>query len=65
MSFFSDDCHVSWRRSSYSIANGDCVEVAEQLGEILLRDSKDPVGWVLRCSPKAWRVCVAALRTDR
>lgn len=34
---------VAWRTSSYSGANGDCVEVGRPApGVIAVRDSKDP-----------------------
>jgi hypothetical protein len=39
----------AWRNASYSVGNGECVEVAD-LGVDLIgvRDSKDPLGPVLR-----------------
>ncbi len=33
---------LSWRKSTYSGANGDCVEVAEHGNLIALRHSKEP-----------------------
>jgi hypothetical protein len=63
MSCAGNDRHVSWRKSSYSIANGDCVETATRPGEIMLRDSRNPAGALLRCSPDAWRVLLAALKS--
>lgn len=33
---------LNWRKSSYSGANGDCVEVAESEGRIAVRHSKEP-----------------------
>ena len=40
-----------WRKSSFSVAAGECVEVAV-LGDdcVGVRDSKDPEGGVLRFS---------------
>nr|WP_218888281.1 DUF397 domain-containing protein [Saccharopolyspora hordei] len=35
----------TWQKSSYSNANGNCVELSSPLG--LIRDSKDPDGPVL------------------
>ncbi|MFD3522558.1 DUF397 domain-containing protein [Streptomyces sp. NPDC058653] len=45
-----------WRKSSYSNGDGgECVEVADdQLGVILVRDSKNPTGPVLVLHPAAW-----------
>jgi hypothetical protein len=45
-----------WRKSSLSLANGNCVEVAapHPVG-IGVRDSTDPAGPVLRFSPDEWR----------
>ncbi|MDA3624201.1 DUF397 domain-containing protein [Saccharopolyspora sp. WRP15-2] len=36
---------TTWRKSSYSNANGNCVELSDPRG--LIRDSKDPEGPVL------------------
>jgi hypothetical protein len=35
---------AKWLKSSYSSANGQCVEVAALYGSVALRDSKDPYG---------------------
>ncbi|MET9290481.1 DUF397 domain-containing protein [Streptomyces sp. NPDC003077] len=44
-----------WRKSSYSGAGGDCVEVADDLfGGIWVRDSKGPDGNVLAFSSGDW-----------
>ncbi|GAA3288994.1 DUF397 domain-containing protein [Dactylosporangium vinaceum] len=55
---------VRWRKSSYSSDTANCVEFAvlPAIG-IGVRDSKDPGGPVLACSPEAWRGFVAAVRT--
>jgi Domain of unknown function (DUF397) len=52
-----------WRTSSYSLSNGDCVEVAS-LGEagMGVRDSKDRSGPVLTFSAVQWRSFVAGVR---
>ena len=44
---------VIWRKSLRS-AQGECVEVAENGTEILIRDSKDPSGPVLVCRRDRW-----------
>ncbi|MFI7517644.1 DUF397 domain-containing protein [Micromonospora echinofusca] len=46
---------VVWRKSSRS-DDGNCVEVASTVGSILVRDSKDSAGPVLRFGLKQWRV---------
>ncbi|MEU8508310.1 DUF397 domain-containing protein [Streptomyces brevispora] len=38
---------IHWRKASFSADTGACVELAEQDGEILLRESDDP-GVVVR-----------------
>lgn len=44
-----------WCRSSYCTgADATCVEVAIQDANVLLRDSKDPRGPVLRFSREEW-----------
>jgi len=49
---------ISWRRSRFSTHNGACVEVASVTDGILIRDSVDPDGPVLRCSGQAWRAFI-------
>jgi Domain of unknown function (DUF397) len=47
-----------WRKSSYSGGNGGaCIEIATgtPAGHVLVRDSKDTTGALLRFSPDAWR----------
>lgn len=62
MSYLHVDSHVAWRRSSRSIANGDCVEAVCWPEEIAVRDSKDPAGFILRYSVSAWRAFVTRLK---
>jgi len=45
-----------WIKSSYSGGQGgDCIEVAPSGPDVLVRDTKDRQGPVLRLSPDAWR----------
>jgi hypothetical protein len=56
---------MTWRKSSYSGANGgQCAEVGTAPGAVLVRDSKDPDGPRLAFGPQAWAAFTAALRTD-
>ncbi|WP_317443881.1 DUF397 domain-containing protein [Streptomyces collinus] len=46
---------AAWFKSSYSTGNGgECVEVAEASGAVLIRDSKVRSGPVLTVAPEAW-----------
>ena len=45
---------VNWRKSTYSRANGNCVEVGTGHALVVVRDSQDPDGPVIDVSPKAW-----------
>jgi hypothetical protein len=47
---------MNWRKSSYSgQSGGNCVEVAGHGRRVLVRDTKNKAGAVLRFSPAAWR----------
>jgi|tagenome__1003787_1003787.scaffolds.fasta_scaffold20936660_2 hypothetical protein len=45
--------HLRWRKASAS-SIGNCVEVAADCGEVLLRDSKDPTGPWIRYTAAEW-----------
>lgn len=52
-----------WHTSSYSGANGDCVEVATGLpGGVAVRDSKDRTGPVLSFTAGEWQAFLAGIR---
>lgn len=54
----------SWRKSSYSMSNGQCLEIARLAdGHIGIRDSKMPRGSVLRFEPGTWVAFTTELRT--
>jgi len=48
---------ATWRKSSYSGGNGGgCIEVGTQAAaRVLVRDTTDRTGPVLRFSPAAWQ----------
>jgi hypothetical protein len=64
----ADGCHPGqgWRKSSYSMSNGQCLEIARLPGgRIGVRDSKAaPEGLVLRFQPQTWAAFLAELRTS-
>ena len=44
-----------WRKSSYSGSDGgNCIEVADHGNRVLVRDTQDRAGPVLRFTPVAW-----------
>ncbi len=51
----------AWRKSTYTVNAGQCVECAEGHGDRAVRDSKDPTGPVLTCSPAQWGAFIAAI----
>ena len=55
---------LQWRKARRSAGNGACVEVAPSNGQILIRDSTDPSGPVLRYSASAFRSLVYEIRED-
>jgi hypothetical protein len=47
---------LNWRKASYSSNGGaNCVEVADHGKDVIVRDTQDRTGAVLRLSPAAWR----------
>jgi hypothetical protein len=58
-----DKVEAAWRKSSYSGANGgNCVEVADGRGALLVRDSKDPDGPRLAFGLAMWEAFAASMR---
>jgi hypothetical protein len=46
---------MGWRKSSYSLGNGECIEVVPCDGGVAIRDSKNPDEAALYCSPVNWK----------
>jgi hypothetical protein len=54
---------VEWRKARRSMGNGNCVEIASSGAEIMIRDSKNPAGPVLKYADSAWMTFVASARS--
>jgi hypothetical protein len=46
--------YTNWRKSTYSLSNGNCVEVGTGQRMVAVRDSRDPDGPAIGVSPRAW-----------
>lgn len=56
----------SWRKSSYSAACGDCVEVGYLVnGRIGVRDSKNASQAALGFSSAEWRTFIGEVKVER
>jgi hypothetical protein len=51
-----------WRRST-RCSSGACVEVADNVDTVLVRDSKDPGGTVLAFARLNWNAFLAAVKS--
>jgi hypothetical protein len=56
---------MNWKKSSYSTAQGNCVEVAPVREGTAVRDSKNPAGPVLRFPADSWRAFIGAVKSGR
>ena len=57
--------HIEWRKSTYSAASKDCVEVARlNDGDRAVHDSKDPDGPMLRFTSTEWSTFIAGVRAS-
>jgi Domain of unknown function (DUF397) len=51
-----------WKKSSRSVDQGNCVEVANLDGGRAVRDSKNPTGTVLQLSTTEWSALTTAIQ---
>jgi hypothetical protein len=56
---------MNWRKSSYSGGEGNCIEVTDDDSRVLIRDTKDRTGSMLRFSPDVWRRFAGQLKGTR
>lgn len=56
---------LQWRKARHSVNNGACVEVAPVSRQILVRDSTDRDGPVMRYSGRSWCIFVGDIKTGR
>jgi hypothetical protein len=61
----SDAGPLRWRKSSYSNAGNNCVEVADCGATRAVRDSKAPDGGQLTFSAQAWQAFTADVKRGR
>ena len=56
---------LNWRKASYSAANGGgCIEVADDANHVLVRDTQDRQGPVLKVTASAWQRFADQVRRD-
>ncbi|MEW2591017.1 DUF397 domain-containing protein [Micromonospora aurantiaca] len=54
-----------WRKSTRSNNGGECVEVADNLPDVVgLRDSKNPAGPALAFPPGTWAAFIRAVKSE-
>jgi len=56
---------VAWRKSRQSMNGGNCVEVARVPDGIVVRDSANEAGAMLRYSPQTWRDFLAKAKSGK
>jgi hypothetical protein len=54
---------VAFHKSSFSLPNKECVEVAETADRVLVRDSKDPEGAELVFTRGEWDAFVKGVKS--
>ncbi|GAA3748403.1 DUF397 domain-containing protein [Salinactinospora qingdaonensis] len=56
---------LTWHKSSYSNANGECVEVAELPSAMLVRDTQNRARGHLAFSAAEWAALLSEVKCDR
>jgi hypothetical protein len=56
---------LNWRKALRSMNNGNCAEIGSVPGVVLVRDSKDKQGVVLRYRSDSWYQFVREARMGR
>ncbi|MCZ7436742.1 DUF397 domain-containing protein [Micromonospora sp. WMMC241] len=64
MSEYRDNRPLVWVKSSRSTLTQECIEVARNRHQALVRDSKDPDGLVLTFCNSAWRMFILNVGSD-
>jgi hypothetical protein len=57
--------HRTWRKSSYSSDDGNCVEVANLDGQLAVRDSKNPTTTVLTVTAAQWAAFTTEVKDEQ
>jgi hypothetical protein len=52
----------NWKKASWSVAEGACVEVAPVQDGVLVRNSKDRTGPIVRFTDAEWKAFVAGVK---
>jgi len=55
---------LTWRKATFSVGNGACVEVAPMNGGIAVRDSQNPDGAWLYCPASSWQSFLGTIRGE-
>jgi hypothetical protein len=55
---------LTWRKSTHSADQGNCIEVGEVSASVLVRDSQDHSGPILVLSPGQWRRLLSHIRSE-
>lgn len=57
---------VTWRKSSYSSYNGNCIEAADLASaRVGVRDSQDTSGAILDFTPAGWDAFIGSVRNGQ
>lgn len=57
-----NECGLFWRKSSFSVANGACVEAVAVPGAVMIRDTVGRADSQLRFPVRAWREFIADVK---